>query len=164
MRIQKLTLFIITTLIFLSCKKNDDDMVDDKGSWSLGTTQYNIISTKRESASGYFILSGSDPKLPANILSIYFSSQPTTSGKFNVVNFDNDVSLSSNQIGIRSTVPSEGVYSSTGISDNISWSTSSPVTVTIQSGKMKVEIPKMTTMIDAPTYIDTVSLQGIIKE
>jgi hypothetical protein len=139
-------------------------VVNDNGSWSLGTKQYNITSTKKENASGYFILRGSDPQLPANTLSLYFSSQPTASGKFNVVDFDENVGLSSNQVGIRSTVPSTGVYSSTGISDNVSWSASAPVTVTIQSGKMKVEIPKMTTKIVTSTYLDTVFLQGVVTE
>ena len=95
---------------------------------------------------------------------MYFSKEPKSSAKFNVVSFKDDVVLSEDQVGIRSNVPTSGIYSSTGISDNIAWGTASPVEVTLNGGKIKVTIPKMTTIILAPTYLDTVFLEGTISE
>jgi len=89
---------------------------------------------------------------------------PASSGQFDVVQFNGNVQLSSSQIGIKVNIPSTGVYSSTGISDNITWSVSSPANVTVQDGKIEVKIPKMTTRIVTSTYIDTVLVQGLIKE
>jgi hypothetical protein len=70
-------------------------------------------------------------------LNLYFASIPASSRQFDVVQFNGNVQLSSSQIGIKVNIPSAGIYSSTGISDNISWSASSPAEVTIQMARLK---------------------------
>jgi hypothetical protein len=160
----KIASLVIVTFILLSCTKEDDVPTADHGTWTLGSTQYNIVTTQRGSPAGYFVLTGNDSQSPANTLNLYFASLPTLSGQFDVVQFNGDVPLNSSQIGIKVNIPSTGIYSSTGISDNISWSASSPANVTVRNGKIEVQIPKMTTMIITSTYLDTVFVQGLIKE
>ena len=156
--------FVTVTFIILSCTKDNDGSGADHGTWTLGSTQYNIVATQRNSPAGYFILTGNDSQSPANTLNLYFASLPTSSSQFDVVPFNGDVPLGSSQIGIKVNIPSTGIYSSTGISDNFTWSASSPANVTVQDGKIEVKIPKMTTRIVTSTYIDTVFVQGLIKE
>jgi hypothetical protein len=100
-------------------------LAQDRGTWTLGSTQYNIVATHRSHSSGYFILTGDDSQSPANTLNLYFASIPASSRQFDVVQFNGNVQLSSSQIGIKVNIPSAGIYSSTGISDNFSWSASS---------------------------------------
>jgi len=152
------------TFMLLSCSKDSNIDNADNGTWTLGSNQYNIVATHRSNPPGYFVLAGNDSQSPANTLNLYFTSIPTSSGQFDVVQFNGNVQLSSSQIGIKVNIPSTGIYSSTGISDNRSWSTSSPADVTIQNGKIEVKIPLMTTMIQTSSYIDTVGIQGLIKE
>ena len=152
------------TFMLLSCTKDNNVANADHGTWTLESKQYNIVATHRSNPSGYFVLTGNDLQSPANTLNLYFTSIPTSSGQFDVVQFNGNVQLSSSQIGIKVNIPSTGIYSSTGISDNISWSASSPADVTIQNGKIEVKIPLMTTMIQTSSYIDTVGVQGLIKE
>jgi len=160
----KIAPFVTVTFILLSCTKDNNVSSADRGTWTLGSTQYNIVATHRSHPPGYFILTGDDSQSPANTLNLYFASIPASSGQFDVVQFNGNVQLSSSQIGIKVNIPSAGIYSSTGISDNISWSASSPAEVTIQNGKIEVKIPLMTTMIQTSSYIDTVGVQGLIKE
>ena len=161
----KIALFVTLTVILLSCTKDNIVASTDNGAWTLGSTQYNIAATHRSNPSGYFILTGNDSQSPANTLNLYFASIPTSSGEFEVVQFNGgNVQLNSSQIGIKVNIPSTGIYSSTGISDNITWAASSPANVTVQNGKIEVKIPKMTTIITTSTYLDTVFVQGLIKE
>jgi hypothetical protein len=160
----KIAPFVTVIFILVSCTKGNNVASTDKGTWTLGSTQYNIVATHRSNLPGYFILTGNDPQSPANILYLYFASIPTSSGQFDVVQFNGNVQLSSSQIGIKVNIPSTGIYSSTGISDNITWSASSPANLTVQNGKIEVKIPKMTTVIITSTYLDTVFVQGLIKE
>ena len=166
MKIPSGILSVFVTISFLSCEKTSLNK-DGNGAWRLagGTINesYSISSLSRQNGS-YFILSGFDSKSPANSLNVYFSKEPKSSGKFNVVNFEDDVILSDDQVGIRSNVPTSGLYSSTGISDNITWNKASPIDVTVNGGKVKVAIPKMTTIIITPTYLDSVFLEGTISE
>ena len=164
MRNIKIASFVIVTFILLSCTKDNDVASADNGTWTLESTQYNVVATHRSNLAGYFILTGNDSQSPANTLNLYFSSIPTSSGQFDVVQFTGNVQLSSSQIGIKVNIPSTGIYSSTGISDNITWSASSPANVSVQNGKIEVIIPKMTTIIITSTYLDTVFVQGLIKE
>lgn len=160
----KLASFVTMTFVLLSCTKDNGVANADNGTWTLNSKQYNIIATYRSNPPGYFVLTGNDSQSPANTLNLYFASIPTSSGQFAVIQFNGNVQLSSSQIGIKVNIPSTGIYSSTGISDNRSWSTSSPADVTIQNGKIEVKIPLMTTMIQTSSYIDTVGIQGLIKE
>jgi len=150
--------------MLLSCDKDNDVANADNGTWTLGSKQYNIVATHRDNPPGYFVLAGNDSKSPANTLNLYFTSIPTSSGQFDVVQFNGIVQLTSTQIGIKVNIPSTGIYSSTGISDNITWSAPLPADVTVQDGKIEVKIPEMTTRIVTSTYIDTVFFQGLIKE
>lgn len=159
-------LSVFVTIGFLSCEKTLSNE-NGNGAWGLAGGSINesyIVSNSSRQNGSYFILSGFDSKSPANSLNVYFSKEPKSSGKFNVVSFKDDVILSDDQVGIRSNVPNSGIYSSTGISDNITWGRASPVEVTVNGGKVKVAIPKMTTIIRAPTYLDTVFLEGTISE
>ena len=157
---------IVVTMAFLSCKKTCSNE-NGNGAWALegGTINENYtVSNSSRQNGNYFILSGFDSKSPPNSLSVYFSKEPKMNGKFHVVSFKDDVILSDDQVGIRSNVPASGIYSSTGISDNITWGSASPVDVTLNGGKIKVAIPRMTTIILTPTYLDTVGLKGTISE
>lgn len=164
MRNIKIVSFVTVTFILLSCTKDNNEPGADNGSWILGSKTYNIVATHRSNPAGYFILTGNDSQSPANTLNLYFASIPSSSGQFDVIRFNENVQLSSTQIGIKVNIPSTGIYFSTGISDNVSWSASSPADVTVQNGKIEVNIPKMTTRILTSSYLDTVFVQGLIKE
>lgn len=164
MRNIKIVSFVAVTFLLLSCTKDNNEPNADNGSWILGSKTYSIVATHRSNPAGYFILTGNDSQSPASTLNLYFASMPTSSGQFDVVQFNGNVQLSSRQIGINVTIPSTGIYFSTGIADNISWSASSPAEVTVQNGKIEVKIPKMTTKIVTSSYLDTVFVQGLIKE
>ena len=160
----KIAPFVTVTFILLSCTKDTNIANADHGTWTLGSKQYNIVATHRDNSQGYFILAGNDSQSSANTLNLYFTSIPTSSGQFDVVQFNEIVQLTSSQIGIKVNIPSTGIYSSTGISDNITWSAPSPANVIVQDGKIEVKIPEMTTRIITSTYIDTVFFRGLIKE
>jgi hypothetical protein len=150
----------------LSCSKDHSTNVTD-GNWSLYglsiEANYKVFRTDRENAN-YFIFSGVDATSPANKLKVYFSEVPTKSGKYEVVKFENNIHLLTNQVGIRVDVPAKGIYTSTGISDNRSWLAAPPIELTIKEGKYKIVIPSMTTKIVNVIGLDTVRLQGTISE
>lgn len=105
---------LIILIIFYACKKNDDLLSHSgEGYWSLDTDQYTITKTERTNNSDYFILSGKESASSSNILQLYFKSQPTANSKYKVVQFEENVPLSSNQIGIKVHIPTTGTYSST---------------------------------------------------
>ena len=165
MKVLNLLLLVLMLCCVISCSR--DRSSDADGNWSLRglsiDADYNVSRTERQS-SNYFIFSGVDATSPANKLRIYFSELPTKSGKYQVVDFHNDVQLSPSQVGIRVDVPKKGIYTSTGISDNMTWSAAPPIDLTIASGKYKILIQPMTTKVVYTNGLDTVRLQGIISE
>jgi hypothetical protein len=153
-------------LVFLNAWSRDNDAGGSPGDgyWILGTRQYDIKATERSNNSGYFILSGQESAASSNILQVYFSVLPVSSGKYKVVPFEDNVPLSSGEIGIKVRIPATGTYSSTGIRDNGTWLPCPDVDVTLNARKIKVVIPEMTTLIYVPTYLDTVFLQGLDRK
>lgn len=161
----KIALVFAVCLMFLSSCSRDNDVTEHlgEGYWILKGEQHNITTSERSPNSNYFILSGKESS-SADVLQLYFQKQPIATGKFKVVPFREEKFLEANEIGIRLAVPGTGTYSSTGIADNKTWLPASDVDITINNGKYRVEIPKMTTIIITSTYLDTVFLEGVLAE
>jgi hypothetical protein len=149
---------------FISCNKG---LNSGTGEWSLNglsiSKNFSVVRCE-EATSTYFILSGLDSESPKNKLDVYFSEKPTVSGRYQVVQFNNDIILNSNQVGIRSFLPNKGSYNSTGLADNISKAPAPPIDVLVQAGKLRIEIPNMATCIISNAGLDTVQLVGSIRE
>ena len=165
MNFQRNCLTLVTLLALISCTKSRPT---NYGNWTLVSSarisaQYNVVKTQRVTST-YFIFSGVDPKTPQNILNVYFAQMPTINGNYEVVAFDNDIPLLANQVGIRANIPSVGVYSSTGIANNQTWAAAPPIGVIVSNGKLRIEIPLMTTKIVTSNYLDTAMLNGHISE
>jgi hypothetical protein len=160
-----LILFTVLCLsTFISCNKG---LNSGSGEWSLngGSISKNFSVVRcEEAASTYFILSGLDSESPQNKLNVYFSEKPTVSGSYQVVQFNDDIRLNSNQVGIRSIVPKNGTYYSTGLVDNITKAPAPPIDVLVQGGKLRIEIPNMSTCTISNGGIDSVQLAGSIRE
>ena len=153
---------VILSLVFISCKKENNSAVNSgDGNFQLDTIQYNITSTERTTTDNYFVFSGSDLASPSHTMQVFFSAIPTASNKFEVVNFQQDVVLDAYQVGIRVNIPSNGIHSSTGIASNLTWLPCDKADVTVNNGKIKIVIPPMTTAIP---YVDSSMLHGMIEE
>jgi hypothetical protein len=157
--------FAICLIFCTACTKDNNLVINaGEGYWTLNTKQYDISETQRSSTGGYFILSGKESISSSNQLQLYFRNQPSANGKYKVVPFEDNVPLNSNQMGIKVRIPTIGTYSSTGIADNTTWLSAPDADVTINAGKIKVSIPKMTTIIITSSYLDSVFLQGVLIE
>ena len=150
-------------IIALSCSKNEE-ISAGYGYWTLGNKQFNIKKIERSNANGYFILSGITAVPTRDTMKVYFSSIPTTSGKYKVIEFRDSWLLNTNEIGIKIHDRSTGTYYSTGVTYQSGIIPAEEADVTVNNGKITVEIPKMLTNINTSTYNDSVFLKAMVTE
>jgi hypothetical protein len=160
-----LQLSIVALVLLIACSK-DTDVSESPGDgfWILYTQRYNIKAIERSSTNQYFILTGKDSATSTNVLQLYFQHVPAVSGTYKVVPFESNVPLNTGEVGIKVRIPNTGSFSSTGIRDNRTWLPCSDAEVTVNSGKISVAIPQMTTIIVTSTYLDTASFEGVLIE
>ena len=155
------TIFVAVSIIaIVACSKDNLD----QGYWIIAQEQHNIISTTRNNNNGYFVLSGIDSHSSPDTIEIYFSSMPTTSAKYTVVRFEDTTSLAFDEMGFRVSTFSKEIYYSTGIGETATWRPADKADLTIENGKIRIEIPKMTTRSENSNAIDSFYIQGIVRE
>lgn len=170
-------LFII---LLSSCSKQNNK--SPQGYWTIANSRYNINYTSRLDSFGYSVLTGSDvnsssSQQAVNRIYIWFLPQfPTKSGSYEMVNIQyTQTPLLSTQIGISGTLSKDyanrctgiPIFAATGVENVLvwpSWTPAAKAEVTITNGKIRVDIPKTTTVYIIPCGIDSSFLAGVFLE
>ena len=167
MKAKIISILIVNLCVVISCSKDRETKnATASGYWTLDETKYNIVSTTRNNTSGYFILSCIDSFPSEDTLQVFFTSTPTVSGEYTIVQFEDGTLLAPDEIGIKISCPSTGVYFSTGIANMKTWPwpLAEKANLTLENEKIKIEIPKNLTRIQNLAGNDSIELAGIIFE
>lgn len=99
-------------------------------------------------------------------MNLFFSSWPTTSKEFTVVEFLNyHRQLTPDEMGISINLPTVDTFYSTGLSYiGVSPLPADKVLVEVVDGKLKIEIPQMSGYTITATYIDSALFKGSFQE
>ena len=160
----KRILFLLVTflVIFSSCRKNDNPVSYQGGSWTLGSSQYNATSCIGAPASAMVTTSGLSAGLGTNFTMTFSFTDgyPATSGTYTVLNGHNTSPiLFANFIMINATLTgavNEQFYSSGS-------NGSQYVTATVSNGKISLSGSGIT-MLNSANASDTIPLSFNITQ
>lgn len=160
---KKITLLSAIAMLcfFTACKKEDNPAAADAGSWTLGTTTYQVAYSGKTQLSGSttntlyifsdVVLQGSNPQ--AHTLNLTFTAPPTVSGTYQLVSSASS-GITGSQVQV-SAGSQSGTYAYIGTG-------AVNVEVTVTGGKIKAVIPQVT--MTSTSGQPNVTLSAAVRE
>lgn len=173
MRPKAITFVLVaTTLIFISCKKDQTPAGEGTGAWTVyrsGNIEYNLEAKNitRHEIDGFKVLTAVSTENVAEpkSINIWLKSWPMFSADYEPVEFLENRQLDDNQVGVTLTFPGKDTLYSTGLKyTGDAPDRADPIKVTIINGKLAIDIPQMSSWTFTQTYLDSASFKGVLTE